>query len=154
MIIRDMDLGKVVDYIRASSKATKVYIGCDSTVKTSKRVATYAVVVAIHIDGRKGCHVFGRIDKETDRGNTKMRMLMEAYKAADLAREIIPYLDGREIEIHLDINSDTRYESNAAMKEAAGYVLGLAGIKPKFKPEASVASHCADKMAADISYAA
>ena len=47
-------------------------------------------------------------------------------------------------ESQLDMASDHEWESNVAMAEARGYVLGVSGKEPDFKPNALAASFAAD----------
>lgn len=129
---------------------TKVYFGCDSRRYRTKKGhwwISFATVVVIHLEGSKGCRVFGLVEKEQDySGSMKFRLLKEVHKAVEMVlrfeEDLI--LNDLEYEIHLDINSDEKCKSNIAMKEAAGYVLGTVGIRPLFKPEAFAASCTAD----------
>ena len=74
------------------------------------------------------------------------RMVFEVGKSIEVAYELAPLLDLYEIslEIHADINPDPKWESNKAMQQAIGYILGM-GYDFKVKPEASAASSCADR---------
>jgi hypothetical protein len=49
------------------------------------------------------------------------------------------------LEIHADINPDPKHESNKALQQAVGYILGM-GYEFKVKPESYCASHCADNL--------
>ena len=44
----------------------------------------------------------------------------------------------------MDIASDPKWESNVAMADAKGYVMGVTGRVPEFKPYALAASFAAD----------
>jgi len=142
-----MDIASVLEEIGDSSLETKVYVGCDSILRRADKgfKATYATVVVIHKDGCRGCQVYGEIVTQPFYGSLKERMFNEAMLAADLAIKIKPHMGGRVLEVHLDINTNPDHASNVAIKEAAGYVRGLVGIEPKFKPNAPVASGCADR---------
>jgi predicted RNase H-related nuclease YkuK (DUF458 family) len=74
------------------------------------------------------------------------RMVFEVSKSVEVAYEIAALLGLYEIplEIHADINPDPRYESNKALQQAIGYILGM-GYGFKVKPEAWTSSYCADK---------
>ncbi|MEO7176042.1 MAG: ribonuclease H-like YkuK family protein, partial [Saprospiraceae bacterium] len=50
-----------------------------------------------------------------------------------------------ELEVHADINTDPHFQSNVALKEAMGYILGM-GFVFKAKPDAFASSCCADKV--------
>lgn len=76
------------------------------------------------------------------------RMLMEVSKSIEVAYEIAPLLDSYNIkmEIHADINTDPKWESNKALSQAIGYILGM-GYEFKVKPVAWAATYCGDKYA-------
>jgi predicted RNase H-related nuclease YkuK (DUF458 family) len=113
---------------------TKVFIGCYSSV--TKGEATY--IVALIVYRKNFCKVFKTLYKLPDYGNIKARMLQEASFAINTAIEL-----GVPAEIHLDINPNPRFKSNAALKEALAYVRGM-GLQAKVKPEAFAASCAAD----------
>lgn len=139
-------LAELQEAIQNSSKTTKIYVGSDSKRNKAGRVR-FATIAILHIDGKHGGQVFSFIDHDMDYSpnkNPRMRLVMEAYRAADLAAAILPHVGERDIEIHLDLNSNPDYQSNTAIREAAGYVLGMTGIEPKVKPHGWAASHAAD----------
>ena len=74
------------------------------------------------------------------------RMVYEVGKSVEVAYEIAPLLDLYDIkmEIHADINPDPKHESNTALQQAVGYILGM-GYEFKVKPDAWAASNAADK---------
>lgn len=142
--------------IAASSPDSSVYVGCDSVrfKKNGKWFARYATVVIVHYASRHGASIFHDIQvlpeydhKKEKGGNTKVRIVQEAMFAGMAAAELVDVLDGRYLEIHLDINPDPKYKSNVALTEAIGYVLGTTGVKPKVKPHAWAASHASDHCA-------
>jgi len=49
------------------------------------------------------------------------------------------------LEVHADINTDPHFQSNLALREAMGYILGM-GFVFKAKPDAFASSSCADKV--------
>lgn len=141
-------LKELKEAIIASSAKTKIYVGCDSKRARSGKVK-YATVVILHIDGKHGGKLYSFIDDEMDYSpahKPKMRLITEAYKAVDVANEIMAEVGTREFELHLDLNSNPKYKSSAALKEAVGYVMGMLSIQPKFKPEAWAASTAADRL--------
>jgi len=130
---------------------TKVYFGTDSRrykrKKSGEWWVSYATVIVLHLEGSKGCRVFGLVEQERDySGSMKMRLLKEVHKVVEMVlrfeEDLI--LNDLEYEVHLDINSDEKCKSNVAMKEALGYVLGTVGVRPLFKPEAFASSCAAD----------
>jgi predicted RNase H-related nuclease YkuK (DUF458 family) len=132
--------------IEASSKESSIFIGCDSKVfKANDRwFAKYTTVIVVHRDSKHGAQIFHYSETQPDYRNIRTRMVTEAYHAIQVFDEIADVIDGRHVEIHLDINPSPVHKSNAAASEAVGYVLGVTGIKPKIKPEAFAASYAAD----------
>jgi len=154
---------EIEEYIRNSHPESIIMFGCDSTRHETKgkASATYATVVCIrNASGPegdiiyRGCKVFGAIERMPDYGkvissgkiaNLKMRLMQEVTFVLEAFEIFYHTLDGRHFEIHLDINSKEDTASNAALKEARGYVMGMTGgIAPEFKPNALAASFAAD----------
>lgn len=144
---------EIVELLSGLTQETKIYLGCDSLryFKKGAIYGRYATVCIIHIDGKHGCKVFSHISNEPDydvrKDRPKMRMLNEVRKVCELYNQLIPFIDEFDVEIHLDINTDPKHGSNCAASEAAGYVLGMTGVKPKLKPESWAASFGADGVA-------
>ena len=76
------------------------------------------------------------------------RMLTEVGKSIEIAYEINPLLEkyGIKMEIHADINPDPKWESNKALSNAIGWILGM-GYDFKVKPNAFAASYVGDRYA-------
>lgn len=137
--------------IRKSSKESTVYIGADSVRfkkgtypdGRDKWFARYATVIVVHKDSRHGCNVFSNIVTLPDYGQLRQRLLTEVQLSIDAFTEIETALDGRHLEIHLDVNPDPAHASNIVAKEAAGWVMGM-GVTSMIKPEAWAASTAAD----------
>ena len=55
-------------------------------------------------------------------------------------------LDGREVEVHLDINPNEMHGSSCVINEAVGYIRGMCNVVPMVKPRAFAASYCADRL--------
>lgn len=148
-----MDLQEVLDFIRASSQETKIYVGGDSERHRvgGKWYADYATVVVVHKDGNKGCRVFGEVVREQDFDGKKnkptLRLMNEVYKIAELYRKIHEAVGDRVCEIHLDINRDKKAASNEVMDQAVGYIMGTCNVIPMVKPDSPAASFCADRFA-------
>ena len=77
----------------------------------------------------------------------KERMITEVAKSVEVAYALCNLLDryGVELEVHADINTDPTFRSNAALREAMGYILSM-GFVFKAKPDAFASSSCADKV--------
>ncbi len=155
----DLNYEVVKRFIRDSHPESVIMIGCDSVRKASGKKATalYSTVVVIRkASGNgvfRGCKVFGASVRLPDYGkviksgklaNLKLRLLQEVTFALEAFDGVQEAIGDRPFEIHLDIASDPRWESNIAMADAKGYVLGVTGREPDFKPYALAASFAAD----------
>ena len=120
----------------------KICVGSDS--QAYKVHVAYATVVVILREG-KGGFMFIKNLKGTTKISTKERMLKEVAMSVETAYAICNILDRYdvELEVHADINTDPKFESNVALKEAMGYILGM-GFVFKAKPNAFASSSCAD----------
>ncbi len=134
------------------SAKSNVYIGCDSSRKQDDQglwSATYHTAVVVHVDNSKGCRVF--VDSETmpdfdhraDRPT--MRMMNESLKAVEAYQQLEAELADRYVELHLDVNKDPLYGSNAARAMVEGYAIGATGRVVRVKPDAFAASYAADR---------
>lgn len=146
-----MNIDEVKKYIQDCSATSKIYIGSDSERFKSggKWYADYATVVVVHIDGKRGCKVFGSITRELDYdrkvGRPALRLMNEAYKVQALYSELQESIGSRFCELHLDINPDERFGSSCVVTQAVGYIIGTCNIEPKVKPHAFAASIAADR---------
>lgn len=147
-----MQIEEVREFISNTSAETKIYIGADSERFKKKNVwyATFTVAVVVHYDGCSGCKVFGDVSTERDidqKSNKPFhRMMMETYKASAIYLELAEAIGDRHVEIHLDINPSELHGSNVALAAAIGYVRGVCNIIPMVKPNAPIASYCADRL--------
>jgi predicted RNase H-related nuclease YkuK (DUF458 family) len=75
------------------------------------------------------------------------RMITEVGKSVDVAYALCELLDKYDValEVHADINTDPYFQSNIALREAMGYIMGM-GFVFKGKPDAFASSNCADKV--------
>ena len=135
-----------------------VSIGTDSQV--SGKSYKFATVIMIRVQENLGGGVLvGRGCKlisatyfiqtySKDKNGVNERMLTEVGKSIEVAYEINPILEkhGIKLEIHADINPDPKWESNKALSQAVGYILGM-GYDFKVKPAAFAASYCGDHYA-------
>lgn len=150
--MKNFDIEEVKAFISAQSKETKIYLGCDSERLRINKVwyADYVLAVVVHIDGKHGCKLFGKVIRERDYeqklNRPRMRMMTEAYKLSELFLELSEVLAGRPLELHLDINPDEAHGSSCAVNEAMGYIRGVCNVTPMVKPRAFAASYAADRM--------
>lgn len=122
----------------------KVCIGSDSQVRGG--VIEFATVI-VFLREKKGGFMFISSDRSTKRMTLKERMITEVAKSVEIAYALCDLLDKYDValEVHADINTDPNFQSNIALKEAMGYILGM-GFEFKAKPDAFASSYCADKV--------
>lgn len=149
-------LEKVFDEEMAKGYKLKVSVGTDS--QKSGRGYNFATVILIStsedldgvVVGRGGIIISASYYQEFKLKNKELvneRMVFEVGKSVEAAYAIAPLLDLYDVplEIHADINPDPNHDSNKALQEAVGYILGM-GYQFKVKPDAYASSHCADHL--------
>ncbi len=122
----------------------KVCIGTDSQVRGN---GTDFATVIVFLREKRGGFMFINNEKSFQPFTLKERMLAEVSKSIQVAYSLCPVLDEFkvEMEVHADINTNPNFNSNTALKEAMGYIMGM-GFIFKAKPEAFASSCCADKV--------
>ena len=122
----------------------KVCIGTDSQVKGKE---TEFATVIVFLREKKGGFMFINNSRSTKQMSLRERMITEVAKSVEVAYALCDLLDEHEValEVHADINTDPHFQSNTALKEAMGYILGM-GFVFKAKPDAFASSYCADKV--------
>lgn len=122
----------------------KVCIGSDSQVRSG--IIEFATVI-VFLREKKGGFMFINNSRETKPMGLRERMIAEVAKSIEIAYALCDLLDeyNVELEVHADINTDPHFQSNVALKEAMGYIIGM-GFAFKAKPEAFASSSCADKV--------
>ncbi|WP_293931000.1 ribonuclease H-like YkuK family protein [Sphingobacterium sp. UBA6645] len=133
-IIREQNLGNKL----------KVYIGTDSQVK--RGIVEFATVI-VFLREHRGGFMFIHKDRKMHNMSIKERMLLEVQYSIETAYELCPLLDqySVDLEVHADINTNPNFQSNTALKEAMGYILGM-GFIFKAKPESFASTNCANKL--------
>lgn len=155
--MKPLNIEEVRAFIASQSPQTKIYIGADSEKVTidGASYADYTLAIVVHIDGNKGCKVFGSVERERDydqrADRPAMRLMNEVYKVADLFHKLEEVLGDRDIQVHLDINPDLKHGSSCVVQQAIGYIKGVCGVTPLVKPQAFAASFAADRMKAILS---
>jgi predicted RNase H-related nuclease YkuK (DUF458 family) len=122
----------------------KVCIGTDSQ-KRGERIEFATVIVFVR--EKKGGFMFLTNYNMSSKMGIKERMILEVGRSVEIAYNLCDLLDKHnvELEVHADINTDPSFQSNKALKEAMGYILGM-GFVFKAKPDAYASSSCADKV--------
>ena len=138
------EVRRVIVSEKEAGHELKVCIGTDSQVK-GKEIEFATVIVFI----RKGKGGFMYIHNEISRQkmSIKQRMLTEVAKSIEVAYALCKVFTiyNVDMEVHADINTNPNFKSNAALREAMGYILGM-GFAFKAKPEAFASSSCANKI--------
>ena len=149
--MKKLDINQVAKFIQAQTPETKIYLGCDSErVKINGTWhADYVLAIVVHINGNNGCKLFGEVQRERDYdskpGKPAMRLMTEVYKVSELYLKLAEVLDGRDVEVHLDINPDEMHGSSCVVSQAIGYIKGTCNVVPFVKPDAFAASYAADR---------
>ena len=149
--MKKMDLQKVQEFISTQTPETRIYLGCDSERIKVDGVwyADYVLAIVVHINGNNGCKLFGEVQRErvwdAKPGKPAMRLMTEVYKVSELYLKLADVLEGRQVEVHLDINPDEQYGSSCVISQAVGYIKGTCNVIPFVKPEAFAASYAADR---------
>ena len=122
----------------------KVCIGTDSQVRGAN--IEFASVI-VFLREKKGGFMFINNSKMHTKMGLRERMITEVAKSVEVAYALCDLLDKYDValEVHADINTDPHFQSNTALKEAMGYILGM-GFVFKAKPDAFASSSCANKM--------
>jgi predicted RNase H-related nuclease YkuK (DUF458 family) len=109
----------------------------------------YTIAIVIHINGKNGCKLFGEVVREKDFDQRKerpnIRLMNEVFKVSEMYLKLAEVLADRYCEIHLDLNPNEKYNSNAVINQAIGYIRGTCNIIPFVKPRAWAASYAADR---------
>jgi predicted RNase H-related nuclease YkuK (DUF458 family) len=149
--MKKLDLEEVQRYINAQTPETKIYLGCDSERLRidGEWYADYVLAIVVHINGNNGCKLFGEVQRERvyDQRASKpaMRLMTEVYKVSELYLKLSEVLEGRNVEVHLDINPNELHGSSCVISQAIGYIKGTCNVVPFVKPEAFAASYAADR---------
>ena len=127
-------------------KSASISVGCDSHKIGGKYL--FAVVIAIYIKGSGGFFFFRRQRRcEPQLDKLRYRLMEEAKMSIDVASEIRGLLKNeRQINVHLDINTNSRYASFPSLKPAVSWVKAM-GFNAVAKPDAWAASGLADAFA-------
>ena len=153
-----LNIPEVIEFIRAQSPETRIYLGCDSERYRIRDTwyADYILAVVVHRDGKHGCRLFGEVVTERDydqrRDRPATRLMTEVYKISELYLQLAEVLEDRDVEVHLDINPDEQYGSSCVIQQAVGYIKGVCNVIPMVKPDAFAASYAADRLKHALSH--
>jgi predicted RNase H-related nuclease YkuK (DUF458 family) len=149
--MKKIDLNQVKNFILSQSPQTRIYLGCDSErIKVNGQwFADYVLAIVVHVNGNNGCKLFGEVHRERDFDHKvdrpSQRLMTEVYKVSALYLALAEVLEGRQVEVHLDINPDEEHGSSCVISQAIGYIRGVCNVIPFVKPDAFAASYAADR---------
>jgi len=141
------DLEAYVFNYMAEYPDTILYVGTDSAkqiIGYQKQEVKYLSVICFRRPN-KGAHVIKCINRI--KYNYVISLAERLGKEIDFTRELAFYLKddlGLEPEVHLDVNPKESEGSSVVYRMYKGYFESLGFKKVEFKPQASVASSCAD----------
>ena len=150
--MKKINIDEVKAFIEAQTPETKIYLGCDSERLRidGDWYADYVLAIVVHINGNNGCKLFGEVQRErvwdSKPGKPAMRLMTEVYKVSELYLKLAEVLEGRDVQVHLDINPDEHYGSSCVISQAVGYIKGTCNVIPFVKPQAFAASYAADRL--------
>jgi uncharacterized protein len=129
---------------QADGYQLKVCIGTDSQVYGN--VIHFATAI-VFLREKKGGFMYVQKFQSKQSMTLRERMITEVAKSVEIAYALCDLLDKYNValEVHADINTNPDFESNVALKEAMGYILGM-GFEFKAKPNSFASSSCADKV--------
>jgi predicted RNase H-related nuclease YkuK (DUF458 family) len=138
------EIREVLVYEKNAATNITVCIGTDSQVKSN--IIEFASVIVFIRKGKGGfMYISNEICKR--RMPVKQRMLEEVQRSIDVAFRLCDLFIAFNVqmEVHADINTDPKFKSNEAFKEAMGYITGM-GFAFRAKPLAFASSSCANKV--------
>ena len=149
--MRKFNFDEIRDYINSQTPESKIYLGVDSERIRINEVwyADYTAAIVVHVDGKHGCKLFGEVTRERDYdqkyNRPSQRLMTEVYKVSELYLKLADVLEGRQVEVHLDINPSDMHGSSCVLSQAIGYIRGTCNVIPLVKPNAFAASYAADR---------
>ena len=152
MLPKELDLNDIKAFVDSCGPDTKLYIGCDSErmIVDGRWHADYTLAVVVHINGNKGCRIFGSVNREIDYDQRKdkpqMRLMNEVYRVSELYLKLSELFVNHVIDVHLDINPNEKHGSSCVIQQAIGYIRGTCNVIPMVKPRAFAASYAADRL--------
>jgi predicted RNase H-related nuclease YkuK (DUF458 family) len=137
-----IDLAHYVADYRERHPGTRMYVGTDSHHRGERTV--YATVIVFHHPGRGG-HVIYRSWEVPKVRDLFTKLWNEVEASVFTAMELERCGAGKPACIDLDLNPDTRWESNRVLRSALGFTEAM-GYRPRCKPFAFSASCVADRI--------
>jgi predicted RNase H-related nuclease YkuK (DUF458 family) len=152
MLPSRINVEEIREFVGQCGPGTKLYIGCDSErlLANGRWHADYVLAAVVHINGNRGCRIFGSVTREPvydqRKDKPQMRLMNEVYKVSELYLRLADAMPDYPIDVHLDINPDERHGSSCVVQQAIGYIRGTCNVIPFVKPDAFAASYAADRL--------
>jgi predicted RNase H-related nuclease YkuK (DUF458 family) len=137
---KEVDLIPYVQELITGVEDVKIYIGTDS--QTNGAWTQYATVIVLHW-GNRGASVLYAKERLPRINDMFTRLWNEVERSIQAAEFMVNSGLPRANYIDLDYNPDPKYNSNSILRSAVGYVESM-GYEARVKPEAIIASSCAD----------
>lgn len=135
---------KVINFINNKTEEdTNIYVGVDSKNTRKDKTTQFMVAIVVHYSGKRGAKIFAIPKKSPKMSSVNQRLMTEAYYALEVALKIKDKIGKRNLSVHLDLNSNENFKSNAIAKQAIGMISGQ-GLEFKIKPYAIAATSAAD----------
>ncbi|KKN27681.1 hypothetical protein LCGC14_0862120 [marine sediment metagenome] len=117
-----------------------VHIGTDAQKHGKFLDFVTAVVV---LDPGKGGRVFYCKTREKHINSLQHKLFTEVGLSLEIAQALCEHIDADQIQVHVDANTNLKWDSGKYHQQLAGMVVG-SGFKAVLKPDAWAASHVAD----------
>ncbi len=143
---KKIEFNKIINILEEVSKSKdhKIIVGTDSVRLGEDFVFANAICVLNNNNFYDRKYFYNRLKEKSESfGNLYDRLLKETSDSIDIACLIKENIKSVNIEIHVDVNSDSNHASSRYNKMLVGYVTGC-GFLCKVKPDSFVASGIAD----------
>lgn len=137
---KEVDLIPLLKELIGGISDVKIYVGTDS--QTVGSYTNYATVIVLHW-GNRGANVFYSKEKLPRINDMFKKLWGEVERSIEIAEFMLNNGLPKVTYIDLDYNPDPQYKSNNVLRSAIGYVESM-GYEARVKPEAIIASSCAD----------
>jgi predicted RNase H-related nuclease YkuK (DUF458 family) len=101
------------------------------------------VTVAVVLDPGKGGRGFYTKTRQANIDSLQHKLFTEVGLSLELAQALCEHISADQIQVHIDANTNIKWNSGKYHQQLAGMVVG-SGFKALLKPDAWAASHVAD----------
>lgn len=123
----------------------KIIIGTDSMLTNNRFIFVNAICLYGKESPFHGRYFYQRyVDKNEGNKNLLVRLFKETTDSIEIANKIKDLNEKAEIEIHMDVNPNSKFLSGKYSSAIIGYITGV-GFNYKIKPDSYAASSVADR---------